>query len=81
VAPLVARKHWMTFDWKDLNVVKSLASPLVISWGLDGQSSCCRAVSSMLATELMQRVWYGAGRLGRCFTNLNSFRLSAVFGV
>jgi putative MATE family efflux protein len=52
VAPKVARKHWVTFDWQDLNIGKSLASighimgPAMISQLLP-------PVSSMLATKLI----------------------------
>jgi putative MATE family efflux protein len=52
VAPLVARKHWMTFDWKDLNVVKSLASIGHIM-GPAMVSQLLPPVSSMLATKLI----------------------------
>ncbi|RNF69974.1 MATE family efflux transporter [Marinomonas rhizomae] len=52
VAPKVARKHWITFDWKDLNIGKSLGAighimgPAMISQLLP-------PVSSMLATKLI----------------------------
>ncbi|MCG9578848.1 MATE family efflux transporter [Vibrio tubiashii] len=52
VAPKVARKHWMSFDWSDLNVVKSVRSignimgPAMISQLLP-------PLSSMLATKLL----------------------------
>ncbi|TYL46672.1 MATE family efflux transporter [Marinomonas sp. IMCC 4694] len=52
VAPQVARKHWVTFDWHDINVAKSLASighimgPAMISQLLP-------SVSSVLATKLI----------------------------
>lgn len=52
VAPKVTRKHWMSFDWSDLNVVKSVRSignimgPAMISQLLP-------PLSSMLATKLL----------------------------
>lgn len=52
VAPQVARKHWVTFDWQDLHIGKSLASighimgPAMISQLLP-------PVSSVLATKLI----------------------------
>ncbi|MDC5806023.1 MATE family efflux transporter [Vibrio europaeus] len=52
VAPKVTRKHWMNFDWSDLNVVKSVRSignimgPAMISQLLP-------PLSSMLATKLL----------------------------
>lgn len=52
VAPKVTNKHWMLFDWSDLNVVKSLRSignimgPAMISQLLP-------PLSSMLATKLL----------------------------
>ncbi|MCG9581083.1 MATE family efflux transporter [Vibrio tubiashii] len=52
VAPKVTRKHWMSFDWSDLNVVRSARSignimgPAMISQLLP-------PLSSMLATKLL----------------------------
>ncbi|WCP68958.1 MATE family efflux transporter [Vibrio tubiashii] len=52
VAPKVTRKHWMSFDWSDLNAVKSVRSignimgPAMISQLLP-------PLSSMLATKLL----------------------------
>jgi len=52
VAPKVTRKHWMSFDWNDLNVTKSVRSignimgPAMISQLLP-------PLSSMLATKLL----------------------------
>ncbi len=52
VAPKVAKKHWLTFDWQDLNIGKSVRSighimgPAMISQLLP-------PVSSMLATKLL----------------------------
>jgi len=52
VAPKVTSKHWMSFDWSDLNVVQSLRSignimgPAMISQLLP-------PLSSMLATKLL----------------------------
>lgn len=52
VAPQVARKHWMTFDWQDLNIGKSLASIGHIM-GPAMVSQLLPPVSSMLATKLI----------------------------
>jgi len=57
VAPKVTKKHWMTFDWHDLNIGKSVQSighimgPAMISQLLP-------PVSSMFATKLL--AGYGA---------------------
>jgi len=81
VAPLVARKHWMTFDWKDLNVVKRLG----VHWSYMGPAmsvSCCRRCLSMLATKLIAGVWYGGQwRLGRWVHDFEFFPIVAVLGV
>jgi len=52
VAPQVARKHWLTFDWQDLHVAKSLASIGHIM-GPAMVSQLLPSVSSMLATKLL----------------------------
>jgi len=52
VAPKVTRKHWMSFDWSDLNIISSVRSignimgPAMISQLLP-------PLSSMLATKLL----------------------------
>ncbi|WP_233407736.1 MATE family efflux transporter [Marinomonas spartinae] len=52
VAPQVARKRWITFDWKDLKVSKSLADIGHIM-GPAMVSQLLPPVSSMLATKLI----------------------------
>lgn len=52
VAPLVQRKHWVSFDWKDLNVGQSLTSIGHIM-GPAMVSQLLPPVSSMLATKLI----------------------------
>jgi putative MATE family efflux protein len=52
VAPLVARRHWLSFDWKDLKISKSLADIGHIM-GPAMVSQLLPPVSSMLATKLI----------------------------
>ena len=52
VAPLVARCHWLSFDWKDLKVTQSLADIGHIM-GPAMVSQLLPPVSSMLATKLI----------------------------
>ncbi|OEF30037.1 MATE family efflux transporter [Vibrio rumoiensis] len=52
VAPTVFRKHWMSFDWHDLSVPKSIAS-LTSIMGPAMISQLLPPVSSMLATKLL----------------------------
>ncbi|GAA5645937.1 MULTISPECIES: MATE family efflux transporter [Vibrio] len=52
VAPKVSAKHWMSFDWADLNVVKSVRSIANIM-GPAMISQLLPPLSSMLATKLL----------------------------
>lgn len=52
VAPKVTRKHWLNFDWSDLNVVKSIRSIANIM-GPAMISQLLPPLSSMLATKLL----------------------------
>lgn len=52
VAPKVARKHWIMFDWKDLKITQSLADIGHIM-GPAMVSQLLPPVSSMLATKLI----------------------------
>ena len=52
VAPKVTRKHWLNFDWSDLNVAKSIRSIANIM-GPAMISQLLPPLSSMLATKLL----------------------------
>lgn len=52
VAPKVSRNHWLSYDWSDLNVVKSIRSITNIM-GPAMISQLLPPLSSMLATKLL----------------------------
>ncbi|WP_281272038.1 MATE family efflux transporter [Marinomonas pollencensis] len=52
VAPLVTRRHWLSFDWKDLKITQSL-SDIGHIMGPAMVSQLLPPVSSMLATKLI----------------------------